>query len=145
MTVTITREFGFDMGHCLPDHEGACHNAHGHRYRFDVTVSGPLHEQGSERGMVVDFGNVKQVVNEYIIEWLDHRFAMSRFDPRIDAAVDAFGEDNIVAMHHPPTAEHLAATIASTLAFAFNSEAFQLTVESVTVWETPTCSATWTP
>jgi 6-pyruvoyltetrahydropterin/6-carboxytetrahydropterin synthase len=46
---------------------------HGHSYRLDVTVEGPLATAGAATGMVVDFDELSQIVRTTIIDALDHR------------------------------------------------------------------------
>lgn len=137
---TITREFAFDMGHMLPDHEGACHRPHGHRYRGEVTVEGEIVEAGAERGMVTDFGQLKGAIERQVIEVYDHRFAVCVDDPRL-AAMQEIGGDGVLTVFNPPTAENLARWIGGSLQDALS----HVRVVSVRLWETPNCSATWTP
>ncbi len=46
---------------------------HGHSYRLDVTISGPLHKDGPARGMVEDFDALEALVRAEAIDTLDHR------------------------------------------------------------------------
>ena len=39
--------FGFEAAHQLPWHPGRCRDLHGHSYRLEVTVEGPIGEHGS--------------------------------------------------------------------------------------------------
>lgn len=57
------------MGHRLPWHTGGCQNLHGHSYRMVVTLIG----EPDERGMVLDFADIKDVVQP-IVDDLDHSF-----------------------------------------------------------------------
>ena len=72
--VTITKRFSFCYGHFLPGHEGKCANVHGHNADLEVEVSG--YEYGGYEGMIMDFGNLKKVV-EPIIDKLDHQLINS--------------------------------------------------------------------
>jgi len=54
-----------DSSHVIPDHPGKCARLHGHTYRFQVWVSGPI-DPGT--GMVVDFFDVKCEIDAW-----DHR------------------------------------------------------------------------
>ena len=56
----------------LPHHPGKCSRLHGHSYRLEVSVSGPLHERGPASGMVIDFDEISRVVHDSIIAPLDH-------------------------------------------------------------------------
>ncbi len=68
----IRKQFKFEAAHVLPFHNGKCARLHGHSYRLDVTVGGPLREEGPERGMVMDFSALSAVVKEAVVEKLDH-------------------------------------------------------------------------
>ena len=69
-TAEIFREFTFEAAHRLPNvPEGhKCARLHGHSYRVEVHVSGPV---GQETGWVQDFGDLK-VAFKPLEEELDH-------------------------------------------------------------------------
>ncbi len=73
---TIIKEFSFDAAHRLEGHDGPCKNLHGHTYKLQVGVYGPVkHEpEAPDEGMVVDFGQIKNVVKAHIISRLDHQY-----------------------------------------------------------------------
>jgi len=68
----IFREFTFESAHRLPHvptgHK--CGRLHGHSYRVEVHVSGPV---GTDTGWVMDFADVKQAFSP-LVDALDHRF-----------------------------------------------------------------------
>lgn len=66
----ITKEFSFEMAHMLDGYNGRCRNIHGHSYRLFVTISGnPCTDTSSHAfGMVMDFSELKRIVNEEIID-----------------------------------------------------------------------------
>lgn len=68
--VSITKIFTFDSAHRLDDYIGKCANLHGHTYKLEVQVKG----RTDHRGIVIDFGDLKQIVNEQIINKYDHKF-----------------------------------------------------------------------
>ncbi len=70
MRTTVTRTFTFEAAHQLPWHSGACRELHGHGYRLEVTVAGPLNDDG----IVVDFADVGAVVEREVIARYDHRY-----------------------------------------------------------------------
>lgn len=78
---TISKEFSFSAGHMLPNHYGKCRRPHGHNYLVVVTVNGstiattPI-DPRSDEGMLMDFGELKQIVQP-VIDLLDHRFIVS--------------------------------------------------------------------
>lgn len=69
----IRKSFRFEAAHVLPSHPGKCARMHGHSYRLDVTISGPLHKDGPARGMVEDFDALEALVRAEAIDTLDHR------------------------------------------------------------------------
>lgn len=66
--VRVTRAFTFDAAHVLPWHPGKCSRLHGHTYRLEVTVVGPV----SDDGIVIDFADLKAIVTEHVLNPLDH-------------------------------------------------------------------------
>ncbi len=70
----LTKTFRFEAAHHLPWHRGKCARPHGHSYCLEVTLRGPIKDApgASDHGMVMDFGDLKQIVNEAVITRLDH-------------------------------------------------------------------------
>jgi len=64
----VTKEFTFDSAHFLPNYHGKCENMHGHTYRLQVTVEGPVDKDG----LVIDFALLKQAVKKQVLDKLDH-------------------------------------------------------------------------
>jgi 6-pyruvoyltetrahydropterin/6-carboxytetrahydropterin synthase len=70
MKLTATRRFEFSYAHHLPGYKGKCVNVHGHNAILEVTVTGNDPGYG---GMVFDFSSLKDVVNDVVIDKLDHK------------------------------------------------------------------------
>jgi len=70
--VLIRKQFAFEAAHVLPHHQGKCSRLHGHSYRLDVSVGGPLQSAGSATGMVLDFDDLANIVRTAVIDVLDH-------------------------------------------------------------------------
>jgi 6-pyruvoyltetrahydropterin/6-carboxytetrahydropterin synthase len=70
--VQIRKHFRFEAAHVLPYHPGKCARLHGHSYRLEVAIRGPLQAQGPATGMIEDFDTVRAVVHREIVERLDH-------------------------------------------------------------------------
>jgi 6-pyruvoyltetrahydropterin/6-carboxytetrahydropterin synthase len=66
----VTRRFTFEAAHQLDWHSGACKNLHGHSYRLEVTVSGPL----TDDGIVIDFADLSEVVQREVLDRFDHTY-----------------------------------------------------------------------
>jgi len=63
-------EFYFAAAHRLPRYDGPCFRMHGHNYKFFVALEG---EVDPKSGMVADFGQVKDAVQEHVMSRCDHR------------------------------------------------------------------------
>lgn len=80
--VYITRKVHFNAAHRLHNPEkseewnqamfGKCNNPnwHGHNYELDVTVAG---EPDPETGYVIDLSELKRIVEDRIVDKLDHK------------------------------------------------------------------------
>jgi 6-pyruvoyltetrahydropterin/6-carboxytetrahydropterin synthase len=69
----VRKQFAFEAAHVLPHHPGKCRRLHGHSYRLEVAVEGPLQQSGAAAGMVIDFDEIADVVEREVIGALDHR------------------------------------------------------------------------
>jgi len=78
--LTITKRFEFCYGHRLPYYDGKCSNQHGHNAILEIEVDGPVISEGSKIGMIVDFGDLKKIVEEGTIKELDHQYLNDFFD-----------------------------------------------------------------
>ncbi len=108
MNMRLSREFTFDAAHKLADHPGKCAQLHGHTYTLIVTVQG----EPDESGMVIDFFEMKRIVNTVITE-LDHTY--------------------LNEYYQKPTVENVAADIFQKLEKKFNEA--QVVLVSVILYE----------
>lgn len=97
----IAKEFRWEMGHRLPFHAGKCKNLHGHSYKMLLEFEGDT----DENGMVMDYYDVKKLVNP-IIEELDHSFFVCKSDAELIEALTKLNSKMTVAGFHS-TAENL--------------------------------------
>lgn len=77
--IHLTKIFRFEAAHALMGYDGRCRNIHGHSYEMRVTIKGnPIMDDSSPKnGMVMDFGDLKRIVNEEIIDHYDHAFIIN--------------------------------------------------------------------
>jgi len=87
----IAKEFRWEMGHRLPEHFGKCKNIHGHSYRMIVELHGSV----DESGMVMDYYDVKKIV-EPIIEELDHSFMVYKEDKEIISFLEKMNSKKVI-------------------------------------------------
>ena len=107
--IKITKQFSFEMAHALRNYDGLCRNIHGHSYKMDITLAGqPLHDESSPKnGMVMDFGDLKRLVNEEIISLLDHALVLNAKTDNQLIEVLKQNYEKIVTVEFQPTTENL--------------------------------------
>jgi len=130
----VTCEIHFCYGHRLLNYEGKCKYLHGHNGKAVITLEAETLDQ---RGMVLDFSDIKRSVSAWIDAELDHRMILHRDDP-IVPLLKQQGEP-FYLMDDNPTAENIARLISE------RARAQGLPVVEVQLWETPHCFATYFP
>ncbi len=131
---TVTREIHFCYGHRLLGHPGKCRHLHGHNGRAVVTVTAP---ELDELGMVVDFGDLKKTIRQWIDDNLDHKLLLSQDDPLLPVLTQH--DEPVFVMETSPTAENIAKLIYD------KARELGLGVVEVVLWETADCCASYRP
>ena len=106
---TLKTEHSFDAAHFLYGYEGKCSNIHGHRWRVVAEVSSDeLETTGQNRGMYVDFGDLKKDLKE-IVDYLDHCLIIETGSLK-ETTLKALQDENfrIIQFAFRPTAENMA-------------------------------------
>lgn len=141
--IRVTKEFSFEMAHALENYDGACKHIHGYSYKLFVTVKGsPESDITSPKyGMVIDFGVLKRIVNEEIVDRYDHALVFRSVESKeqIHESIESvFG--NVVMVDYQPTCENMIAHFAETIKKRLpdNIELFSLKLH-----ETATSYAEW--
>ena len=130
----VSREIDFCYGHRLLNYPGKCCHLHGHNGRLIITIEAAGLD---DRGMVLDFSEIKRVVSGWIDDHLDHRMILDRTDPVVPA-LQEMGEPMFL-MDVNPTAENIARLIFDVA----HERGFP--VVDVCLWETPHCCARYCP
>lgn len=68
---TLTKMFEFEASHELPEYDGPCNFLHGHSYKLYVSVRRRINP---DTGMVMDFKELKEIVNREVISVFDHGY-----------------------------------------------------------------------
>lgn len=139
MKKTITKEFSFDMAHRLYDPElseidngilyDKCFNIHGHTYKLFITVSGPL-----KNGMVINFVDLKRIINENVVNKFDHKILLTKGDRLIKDL-----HNHAVIMDLPSTCENQIDIIWDLI--VDDLMMYNVTLEEIKLYETPTSYA----
>jgi len=113
----LTVEDTFHAAHALRGYEGPCENLHGHTFKVQVFVQG---NKLNPLGLMIDFKELKAKLGEII----------SEFDHKLLNDIRPFDKKN-------PSSENLAKDIY----FKFKEKV--PAISKVTVWESPTSSASY--
>ena len=103
----VERRFTLPIGHRLSKHGGRCKSIHGHNFTVLVGVKS---EKLNDNDMVIDFTDLKNIVNGYLDEF-DHCLVLNECDP-MGAVVESVREFiRMKRVPFEPTAEKLAEEI----------------------------------
>lgn len=108
--IRITKQFTFETGHALFGYDGKCRNVHGHSYKLAVTVIGsPIEDNNNVKyGMVIDFGDLKKIVKEEIVDIFDHATVFNKNTPHIELAKELQERGHhVILVDYQPTSENM--------------------------------------
>ena len=130
------------MAHALYGYDGPCKNIHGHTYHLSVTLMGtPIHDTADVKlGMVVDFGDLKEIVKQQILNTYDHALVLNDQAPYLKSEVISNEFEKVILVPYQPTCENLLLSFVAKLKplFALNHQLISIRLE-----ETPTSFAEW--
>lgn len=109
-TIRITKQFSFETGHALYGYDGKCRNVHGHSYKLSVTVIGsPITDPNDVKlGMVIDFGDLKKIVKEDIVDVFDHATVFNQNTPHKELAKELSDRGHhVILVDYQPTSENM--------------------------------------
>ncbi|NOX96853.1 MAG: 6-carboxytetrahydropterin synthase QueD [Nitrospirae bacterium] len=109
----LTVESSFSAAHQLRHYQGECERLHGHNWKVEVSIRS---EELDSLGMVVDFKELKGLINE-ILKELDHHYLNE---------LPAFKEAN-------PTTENIAEFLYGEIKSAMKKKGISL--QRVKIWE----------
>ena len=113
--IRLTKEFTLETGHALFGYDGKCRNIHGHSYKLAVTVRGnPISDTDHVKlGMVMDFGDLKKIVAEEVVEPFDHATVFNKDTPHKELAAElAQRGHKVILAGYQPTCENLVSDFA---------------------------------
>jgi len=141
--IRITKHFDFEAAHALYGYDGKCKNIHGHSYQLFVTVIGkPINDNSHvKHGMVMDFGDLKKLVNQQIIDVFDHATVLNKLSPHKNLAKTLSDlEHKIVLVNYQPTSENMIIDFADRIKSHLPKD---ITLHNLKLYETANSYAEW--
>lgn len=139
--VQVTKRFTLELAHALRGHDGPCQHIHGHSYVLDVTLLGaPLSEEGHPKdGMVIDFSDLKAIVQSAVVEEYDHALVLHISErPHLPVAHPLFARTRFTPWQ--PTCENLLLDMVARMRSALPAH---VRLHHVRLQETATSWAEW--
>ncbi|MFQ3340430.1 MAG: 6-pyruvoyltetrahydropterin/6-carboxytetrahydropterin synthase [Flavobacteriaceae bacterium] len=141
--IRVSKEFKFETGHALYGYDGLCKNVHGHSYKLTVTLKGtPISENSNVKyGMVMDFSDLKKIVNDCIITPFDHATVLNVNSPHKELAdvMESRGH-KIVRVDYQPTSEMMIIDFSKKITVALPNN---VSLHHLILRETETSYAEW--
>jgi len=139
-TIRVNKEFNFEMAHALHNYDGLCKNIHGHSYKLFVSLKGePMMKDGHPKdGMLIDFKEIKRIVNGLIIDPFDHAVVLNKKDQLNDLNISA--HTKTIQFDFQPTCENLCIYFAEILSSAFKKP---IQLVHVKLYETESSYTEW--
>jgi 6-pyruvoyltetrahydropterin/6-carboxytetrahydropterin synthase len=140
--IRVTKEFTFEMAHALLGYDGSCKFVHGHSYGLAVTVIGKPNSSTPDPklGMVIDFGDLKRIVRDKVVDIFDHALVLNKETPHEYFKESAELFDKVIFVEYQPTSENLVSDFAERIRKQLPSH---LNLFSLRLRETTTCYAEW--
>ena len=142
-SIRITKQFTFETGHALYGYDGKCRNVHGHSYKLSVTVIGaPISDTSNVKyGMVIDFGDLKKIVKEDIVNVFDHATVFNKNTPHVELAKELENRGhNVLLVDYQPTSEMMVIDFANKIKLRLPEN---IKLHSLQLRETDTSFAEW--
>ena len=141
--IRITKQFSFETAHALHGYDGKCKNLHGHSYKLSVTIIGtPIDDASNPKyGMVIDFGDLKKIVKEEIVDVFDHATVFNKNTPHLELGKELKKRGHhVLLVDYQPTTENMVIDFVDKIK---NRLPEHLQLHSIKLRETETSFAEW--
>lgn len=116
---------------------------HGHSYKLSVTVIGtPIKEASHVKlGMVIDFGDLKHIVKEEVVDPFDHATIFNQNSPHVELAQELIDRGHkVILANYQPTSENMVIDFAARIGARLPEH---ILLHSLKLRETETAFAEW--
>jgi len=140
--IRVAKRFHFEMAHALFQYNGLCRNIHGHSYNLEVTLIGKSKQEPGhpKDGMVLDFGDIKEIVKTNIVDRYDHALMVNSLFTDSQIEILKKTTNRIIVVDFQPTSENIVADIATILQQLMPAG---VSLFSIRLYETVTSYAEW--
>ena len=140
--IRVTKEFNIEMAHALKNYDGPCKNIHGHSYKLFVTVIGEPNAKPNhpKLGMLIDFGDLKSIVNTEIVEVFDHAFVINQNTGFNKGNSNHEMFENTIYVDYQPTCENMVIDFAKRIKLVLPAG---VRLYSLKLYETATAYSEW--
>ena len=141
--IRITKQFTFETAHALYGYDGKCKNLHGHSYKLSVTLLGePISDETNVKfGMVMDFGDLKKIIKEEIVDQFDHATVFNQKTPHVELGQELKNKGHhVIFVDYQPTTENMITDFVQKIK---NRLPKHITLYSVKLQETESSYAEW--
>lgn len=135
--LSVTKIFRFEAAHAISGYHGACREIHGHSYELHVTLTA---NHLNEQDMLVDFKDIKRMVEAGVIKELDHALLLKHNQINLSATQNLVSK--ICWLEGEPTVEYLLQYIHQKIQDLFTGDIHLLRLR---LYETNTSYAEWLP
>lgn len=137
----IEKRFTLPIGHRLSKHHGRCYSIHGHNFTVLVGVKA---SKLNENDMIIDFSNLKAVVNGFL-DNLDHCLLLNK--DKDDELIELLekAQMRVKGVDFDPTAEKLSYEIYHHVEDTLERMYPEVIMDYVTVFENENSKATYRP
>jgi 6-pyruvoyltetrahydropterin/6-carboxytetrahydropterin synthase len=132
--------FRFEAAHAIHHYPGSCAHIHGHSYELHVTVKAKASSENfiDGIGIVMDFKNLKSIVQDHAIQLLDHKLILSKI--YLAESKNDFTKDELLVFEVEPTAENLLLFLKRKILPELPHD---IQLKSLKLWETRDSYAEW--
>ena len=136
----VTKIFRFETAHAIHGYDGHCKNIHGHSYVLHVTVGRDIDDVDFlvKPGFVIDFKDLKKMVNTIIVDQFDHHLVLS--EDFLAEHPNTGSPENLIVWKMEPTAENILLYIRNVLLQKLPSG---IKLRKLKIYETSDSYAEW--
>ncbi len=140
--IRVTKIFQFSMAHALQNYSGLCKNIHGHTYHLEVTVRGETAQSpvSPKDGMLIDFSDLKKLVNTHVVDIWDHALMLNANSPAALLEEVQKHYEKVIIVPFQPTTENMLAFLAQKIQEVLPENVY---LYALKLSETPNSYAEW--